>query len=146
MESYLTTSYEKFGIIEKVDSLPYCEVIGDIDILSFIRRQEPHLVSFDGERAYTEHPEELAKAVANKNYELIFIPFFEDKEVTKLRKYNCFWRESSEMVSFLRELEPQLKAGIVVVDEDDNDGTALNVACDFAETFEQMAEEYNIEF
>lgn len=74
---YLTTTYENFGVIEEVDSLPgYCEVIGDIDIISFIRRQKPHLVSFDGERAYTKHPEELAKfiAVTNKNYELIFIP------------------------------------------------------------------------
>ena len=80
MKSYLTTSYEKFGIIEKVDSLPECrcEVIGDIDIISSIQRQEPHLVSFDGERAYTEHPEELAKfAVTNKDYELIFIPIKE---------------------------------------------------------------------
>ena len=78
MEStrYLTTAYENFGVIAQVDSLPYCEVIGDIDILSFIRRQKPHLVSFDGERAYTKHPEELAKfiAVTNNNYELIFIP------------------------------------------------------------------------
>ena len=79
MESYLTTSYEKFGIIEKVDSLPYCEVIGYIDIISFIRRRKPHLVSFDGERAYTEHPEELAKFTHNikgsyKNYRFIFIP------------------------------------------------------------------------
>jgi hypothetical protein len=74
---YLTTTYENFGVIEEVDSLPeYCEVIGDIDIISFIQRQKPHLVSFDGERAYTEHPEELVKfiAVTNKNYELIFIP------------------------------------------------------------------------
>ena len=77
---YLTTTYENFGIIEEVDSLPeYCEVIGDIDIISFIQRQKPHLVSFDGERAYTKHPEELAKfAVTNKNYELIFIPTIEE--------------------------------------------------------------------
>jgi hypothetical protein len=65
----------------------------------------------------------------------------------RYKKYNCFWREdSSEMVSFLRELETYIKVGVVAIDEDDNDGTALNVACDFAETFEQMAEEYNIEF
>jgi hypothetical protein len=75
MKSYLTTSYEKFGVITRADSLPgSCYVVGDIDILSFIQQQNPHLVSFCGERAYTEHPEELAKAVANKNYELIFIP------------------------------------------------------------------------
>lgn len=77
---YLTTTYENFGVIVEVDSLPeYCEVIGDIDIISFIRRQKPHLVSFDGERAYTEYPEELAKFTHNikgsyKNYRFIFIP------------------------------------------------------------------------
>jgi hypothetical protein len=79
---YLTTTYENFGVIEEVDSLPeYCEVVGDIAILSFIQRQKPHLVSFDfdGERAYTEHPEELAKFTHNikgsyKNYRFIFIP------------------------------------------------------------------------
>ena len=75
MKSYLTTSYEKFGVIEKVDCLVgSCYVIGDIDILSFIQQKNPRLISFCGERAYTEHPEELAKAVAIKNYELIFIP------------------------------------------------------------------------
>ena len=80
MEStrHLTTTHENFGVmaqIVEVDSLPYCEVIGDIDILSFIRRQKPHLISFDGERAYTEHPEELAKFIAatKKNYKLVFI-------------------------------------------------------------------------
>ena len=80
MKSYLTTTYENFGVIEEVDSLPgYCEVIGDIGIISFIRQQKPHLVSFDGERAYTRHPEELAKFTHNikgsyKNYRFIFIP------------------------------------------------------------------------
>ena len=64
-----------------------------------------------------------------------------------MKKYNCFWKEDSgEMVSFLRALVPLLEAGVVAIDEDDNDGTAFNVACDFAETFEQMAEEYNIEY
>ncbi len=79
---YLTTTYENFGVIVEVDSLPgYCEVIGDIDIISFIQRQKPHLVSFDGERAYTKHPEELAKSITftNKNHELIFIPTREVK-------------------------------------------------------------------
>jgi hypothetical protein len=72
---YLTTTYENFGVIEEVDCLVgSCEVIGDIGIISFIQQQNPHLVSFDGERAYTEHPEELAKAVASKNYRFIFIP------------------------------------------------------------------------
>jgi len=75
MKSYLTTTHEKFGVIEKVGSLPgSCYVVGDIAILSLIQQQNPRLVSFDGERAYTEHPEELAKAVANKNYEFVFIP------------------------------------------------------------------------
>ena len=64
-----------------------------------------------------------------------------------MKKYNCFWREESgEMVAFLHTLEPQLEAGIVVVDEDDNDGTALIVNRDFIGTFERLAKEYNIEF
>jgi hypothetical protein len=64
----------------------------------------------------------------------------------KYKKYNCFWRkDSSEMVSFLRELETYIKVGVVAIDEDDNDGTALNVACDFAETFEELARKHNIE-
>jgi hypothetical protein len=77
MKSYLTTTHEKFGVIEKVDCLVGpCYVVGDIDILSLIQQQNPHLVSFDfdGERAYTEHPEELAKVAATKkNYKLVFI-------------------------------------------------------------------------
>ena len=64
----------------------------------------------------------------------------------RYKKYNCFWREdSSEMVSFLRELEPQIVGGIVSVDEDDNNGTAFNVACDFAYQFEQLARKHDIE-
>ena len=63
----------------------------------------------------------------------------------KYKKYNCFWREdSSQMVSFLRELEPQLKAGVVAID-DDNDGTALLVDIEISDFFEQLAKEYNIE-
>ena len=63
-----------------------------------------------------------------------------------MKKHNCFWRkDSSEMVSFLRELETYIKAGVVAIDEDDNDGTAFNVACDFAETFEELARKHNIE-
>ena len=81
---YLTTAYENFGVIAQVDSLPYCEVIGDIDILSFIQQKNPQLISFCGERAYTEHPEELAKFTHNikgsyKNYRFIFIPAREVK-------------------------------------------------------------------
>jgi len=85
MKSYLTTSYEKFGVIEKVDCLVgSCYVIGDIDILSFIQQKNPRLISFCGERAYTEHPEELAKFTHNikgsyKNYRFIFIPAREVK-------------------------------------------------------------------
>lgn len=77
---YLTTTCENFGIVTQVDSLPeYCEVIGDIDIISFIQQQKPRLISFDGQRAYTRHPEELAKFAYSikggiKNYKLIFIP------------------------------------------------------------------------
>lgn len=75
---YLTTTYENFGVITRADSLAgCCYVVGDIDILSLIQQQNPHLVSFDfnGERAYTEHPEELAKVAAtNKNYKLVFVP------------------------------------------------------------------------
>ena len=64
----------------------------------------------------------------------------------KYKKYNCFWREdSSEMVSFLRELETLLEAGVVTIDEDDNDGTAFNVASDFAYQFEQLARKHDIE-
>jgi len=82
MKKILVSSCENFGVIEEVDGLPYslnCEVIGDIGIISFIRQQKPHLVSFDGERAYTRHPEELAKFTHNikgsyKNYRFIFIP------------------------------------------------------------------------
>ena len=64
----------------------------------------------------------------------------------KYKKYNCFWREdSSEMVSFLRELEPLVEAGVVTIDEDDNDGTALVVDIDFIETFERLAKGHNID-
>ena len=64
----------------------------------------------------------------------------------KYKKYNCFWKnDSSEMVSFLRELEPQLKAGVVTIDEDDNDGTALMVDIEIRDFFEQLAKEHNIE-
>ena len=64
----------------------------------------------------------------------------------RYKKYNCFWREdSSEMVSFLRELEPQLKGGVVTIDEDDNDGTALLVDIEIRDFFERLAREHNIE-
>ena len=64
----------------------------------------------------------------------------------KYKKYNCFWREdSSEMVSFLRELEPEIVGGIVVVFIDDNDGTALIVDRDFIGTFERLAKGHNID-
>lgn len=64
-----------------------------------------------------------------------------------MQKYNCFWREdSSEMVSFLRELEPYIETGVVTIDEDDNDGTALIVDIEIRDFFEQLAKEHNIEF
>ena len=63
----------------------------------------------------------------------------------RYKKYNCFWREdSSEMVSFLRELEPQLKAGVVTIDEDDNDGTALVVDIETRAAFEKLSKKHNI--
>ena len=64
-----------------------------------------------------------------------------------MKKYNCFWKnDSSEMVSFLRELEPQIEAGVVAFDEDDNDGTALLVNIEASAAFEKLAKEHNIEF
>ena len=64
-----------------------------------------------------------------------------------MKKYNCFWKnDSSEMVSFLRELEPYIEAGVVAIDEDDNDGTALIVDIEIRDFFEQLAKEHNIEF
>ena len=77
---YCSSIKGNFGVIEKVDSLSgYYEVIGDIYLISFIQQRKPHLVNFDGERAYTRHPEELAKFTHNikgsyKNYRFIFIP------------------------------------------------------------------------
>ena len=64
----------------------------------------------------------------------------------KYKKYNCFWREdSSEMVSFLRALEPYIEAGVVTIDEDDNDGTALVVDIETSAVFEKLAKKHNIE-
>jgi hypothetical protein len=63
----------------------------------------------------------------------------------KMKKYNCFWNNSSDMVDFYRALEGAIAGGIVSVDEDDNDGTAFNVACDFAYQFEQLARKHDIE-
>lgn len=91
---YLTTTYENFGVITQADSPPaYCEVIGDIDIISFIQRRKPHLVNFDGERAYTRHPEELAKFAHNikgsyKNYRLIFVTPKEAVTSTHTKNYS----------------------------------------------------------
>lgn len=64
----------------------------------------------------------------------------------KYKKYNCFWRkDSSEMVSFLRALEPYIGAGVVTFDEDDNDGTALVVNIEASAAFEKLAKEHNID-
>ncbi len=77
---YLITSYENFGEFREVDSLVgKYEVIGEKDVIDFIQNRVPHLVSFDGQRAYTNRPEELAKFAYNlkgmiENYRLIFIP------------------------------------------------------------------------
>ena len=76
MMKYLLTSYENFGVLREGNSLEgRYEVIGEKDIINFIQNHAPHLVDFDGQRAYTNRPEELAKYAYNlKNYELIFIP------------------------------------------------------------------------
>ena len=77
---YLITSYENFGVLQEVDSLAgKYEVIGEKDVIDFIQNRAPHLVSFDGQRAYTSRPEELAKFAYNlkgmiENYRFIFIP------------------------------------------------------------------------
>ena len=77
---YLITSYENFGVLQEVDSLAgKYEVIGEKDVIDFIQNHAPHLVSFDGQRAYTSRPEELAKFAYNlkgmiENYRFIFIP------------------------------------------------------------------------
>lgn len=64
-----------------------------------------------------------------------------------MQKYNCFWREdSNEMVSFLRALEPQIEAGVVTIDDSDNNGTALLVNIEIRDFFERLAREHNIEF
>ncbi len=77
---YLITSYENFGVIREVDSLAgKYEVIGEKYIINFIQNRAPYLVSFDGQRAYTNRPEQLAKFAYSlkgmvENYRLIFIP------------------------------------------------------------------------
>jgi predicted PolB exonuclease-like 3'-5' exonuclease len=73
---YLVTSYENFGVFQEVNSLiGKYEVIGEKDVINFIQNHAPHLVSFDGQRAFSDRPEELAKFAHDlKNYELIFIP------------------------------------------------------------------------
>lgn len=77
---YLITSYENFGVFREANSLAgEYEVISEKDVINFIQSRAPHLVSFDGQRAYTSRPEELAKFAYNikgmiKNYRLIFIP------------------------------------------------------------------------
>ncbi|HOJ09203.1 MAG TPA: hypothetical protein PK733_01240 [Clostridiales bacterium] len=55
------------------------EVIGHKEILSFVQERRPHLVSFDGQRAYTSRPEALAEYVYKikgsfNKYRLLFIP------------------------------------------------------------------------
>lgn len=85
MMKYLITSYENFGVFREreVDNLvSKYEVIGEKDVIDFIQNRAPHLVSFDGQRAYTNRPEELAKFAYNlkgmiENYRLIFIPIKE---------------------------------------------------------------------
>jgi hypothetical protein len=77
---YLITNYENFGVIREVNGLVgKYEVIGEKDVIDFIQNRAPHLVNFDGQRAYTNRPEELAEYAYNlkgmiENYRLIFIP------------------------------------------------------------------------
>ena len=74
---YLITNYENFGVIREVNGLVgEYEVIGEKDVINFIQNRAPHLVYLvDGQRAYTNRPEELAKFAHDlKNYEFIFIP------------------------------------------------------------------------
>ena len=78
---YLITSYENFGVFQEVSGLTTgkYEVIGEKDVIDFIQNHAPHLVNFDGQRAYTNRPKELAKFAYNlkgiiENYRLIFIP------------------------------------------------------------------------
>lgn len=77
---YLITQYERFGKLNKVKLLKgEFEVIGDKDIIEFAHRRRPHLINYDGERAYTKLPEALAEYMYNikgsyKKYRLIFIP------------------------------------------------------------------------
>lgn len=84
---YLITSYKNFGVFREVDSLVgRYEVIGEKDVIDFIQNHVPHLVSFDGQRAYTNRPEELAKFAYKlkgmiENYRLIFIPIQEQKSL-----------------------------------------------------------------
>ena len=82
---YLITSYENFGVFREVNSLAgKYEVIGEKDVIDFIQKHVPHLVSFDGQRAYTNRPEELAKFAYNlkgmiENYRLVFIMVQQEK-------------------------------------------------------------------
>lgn len=81
----LITSYENFGVFQEVNNLAgKYEVISEKGVIDFIQNRAPHLVSFDGQRAYTSRPEELAKFAYNlkgtiENYRLIFIPIQEQK-------------------------------------------------------------------
>ena len=78
---YLITNYENFGVFREVNSLiGKYEVIGEKDVIDFIQNHAPqNLVNFDGQRAFSDRPEELAKFAYNlegmiENYRLVFIP------------------------------------------------------------------------
>jgi hypothetical protein len=81
---YLVTSYENFGVFREVDNLVgKYEVIGEKDVIDFIQKRVPHLVYFDGQRAYTNRPEEIAKIAHDircmiENYRLIFCRILEE--------------------------------------------------------------------
>jgi hypothetical protein len=68
---YFTTTWERFGIIEEVENLQgKYEVITDKEILDFVQKHQPHLVTFDGQRAYTNCLEELEKYIRSINNNL----------------------------------------------------------------------------
>lgn len=63
---YLVTTHENFGVIKEVDRLEgRCEVITDKDLVKFVQKHKPHLITFDGQRAFTNSPEALAEYVYN---------------------------------------------------------------------------------
>lgn len=64
-------------------------------------------------------------------------------------KYNLFWQEkSSDLTDLFRngKVEGWFNNNLVIVDDSDNEGTAVIVADDIAAEFEQIADEYGLSF